>query len=107
MEWDDQGTFRPVSQFRNLFLKTHFRHYFVPFRKADMAVIDLSITTSRQEAVDFAMPFMNTGVGILYKKKAPPPPNLFSFLKPLSVDVWIYMITAYLATSILMFLLGR
>ena len=72
-----------------------------------MAVIDLSITTSRQEAVDFAMPFMNTGVGILYKKKAPPPPNLFSFLKPLSVDVWIYMITAYLATSILMFLLGR
>ena len=67
----------------------------------------MSITTTRQEAVDFAMPFMNTGVGILYKKKAPPPPNLFSFLKPLSVDVWMYMITFYLATSILMFLLGR
>ena len=76
-------------------------------QKADMAVIDLSITTSRQEAVDFAMPYMNTGVGILYKKKAPPPPNLFSFLQPLSIDVWIYMTTAYLATSILMFLLAR
>merc|ERR1712110_455178 len=33
--------------------------------------------------------------------------NLFSFLAPLSVDVWIYMITAYLISSILMFLLGR
>ena len=48
-----------------------------------------------------------SGVGILYKKRKPPPPDLFSFLEPLSVDVWIYMITAYLLSSILMFLLGR
>jgi hypothetical protein len=46
-------------------------------------------------------------VGILYKKKTPPPPNLFSFLSPLSMDVWIYMTTAYLGVSILMFLLAR
>jgi len=26
-----------------------------------MAVIDLSITTQRQKAVDFTMPYMNTG----------------------------------------------
>ena len=103
----------------------------------------MSITSQRQKAVDFAMPYMNTGkivyrkleceidhitktqkdrflyptlkltflaitgIGILYKKKKPPPPNLFSFMAPLSVDVWIYMITAYLLSSILMFLLGR
>ena len=48
-----------------------------------------------------------SGVGILYKKKAPPVPNLFSFRSPMSMDVWIYMTTAYLATSILMFLLAR
>lgn len=72
-----------------------------------MAVIDLSITSQRQTAVDFTMPYMNTGVGILYKKKAPPPPNLFSFLSPFSIDVWIYTTTAYLATSILMFLQAR
>lgn len=76
-------------------------------QKADLAVIDLSMTSERQEAVDFTMPFMTTGVGILFKKRAPPPPNLFSFLSPLSIDVWIYMTTAYLATSILMFLLAR
>jgi len=76
-------------------------------QQADMAVIDMSITSSRQGAVDFTMPFMNTGVGILYKKKKPPVPNLFSFLSPLSPDVWIYMTTAYLGVSILMFLLAR
>jgi len=78
-----------------------------PFQKADMAVLDLSITSERQEAVDFTMPFMNTGVGILYKNKAPPPPKLFSFMDPLSLTVWIYMTVAYLSTSILMFLLAR
>lgn len=75
--------------------------------KADMSCVDMSITSQRQGAVDFAMPYMNTGIGILYKKKKPPPPNLFSFLAPFSVDVWIYMIVAYLVSSILMFLLGR
>jgi len=76
-------------------------------QKADMAVIDMSITSIRQSAVDFTMPYMNTGVGILYKKKPPPPQNLFSFLMPLSLDVWIYMTTAYLGVSITMFLLAR
>merc|ERR1719495_922533 len=76
-------------------------------QQADMAAIDMSITSLRQKAADFTMPFMNTGVGILYKKKKPPVPNLFSFMSPLSLDVWIYMTTAYLAVSILMFLLAR
>ena len=76
-------------------------------KKADMAVIDLSMTSQRKKAVDFTMPYMNTGVGILFKKRAPPKPNLFSFLSPLSLDVWIYMTTAYLAVSLLMFLLAR
>ena len=58
---------------------------------------------------DFGKSFRQqfSGVGILYKKKAPPPPNLFSFLLPLSIEVWIYMTTAYLGVSILMFLLAR
>lgn len=35
------------------------------------------------------------------------PPNLFSFLSPLSLDVWIYMATAYLGVSVLLFVLAR
>merc|ERR1719410_2589432 len=76
-------------------------------QQADMAVIDMSITAIRQTAVDFTMPYMSTGVGILFKKMPPPPQNLFSFLMPLSLDVWIYMTTAYLGVSITMFLLAR
>jgi len=74
--------------------------------KADLAVVDLSMTAQRQAAVDFTMPFMNTGVGILFKKPAPAKPNLFSFLSPLSNDVWIYMTTTYLAVSVIMFLIA-
>jgi len=36
-------------------------------QQADMAAIDMSITSIRQQAVDFTMPFMNTGhLEILY-----------------------------------------
>ena len=31
------------------------------FQKADLGVIDLSITSIRQQAVDFTMPYMSTG----------------------------------------------
>lgn len=37
----------------------HFRE--LQDKKADLAVIDLSMTSSRQKAVDFTMPYMTTG----------------------------------------------
>nr|CAH7752040.1 unnamed protein product [Callosobruchus chinensis] len=60
-----------------------------------------------EQAVDFTMPFMNLGISILYRKPIKQPPNLFSFLSPLSLDVWIYMATAYLGVSVLLFVLAR
>lgn len=76
-------------------------------QRADLAVADLTITFEREQAVDFTMPFMNLGVSVLYRKPAKRPPNLFSFLSPLSLDVWIYMATAYLGVSVLLFILAR
>ncbi|XP_063242515.1 glutamate receptor ionotropic, kainate 2 [Bacillus rossius redtenbacheri] len=76
-------------------------------QKADLAVADLTITYDREQAVDFTMPFMNLGISILYRKPIKQPPNLFSFLSPLSLDVWIYMATAYLGVSVLLFILAR
>ncbi|CAH0399802.1 unnamed protein product [Chilo suppressalis] len=43
----------------------------------------------------------------LYRKPIKQPPNLFYFLSPLSLDVWIYMATAYLGVSVLLFILAR
>ncbi|KAL3278738.1 hypothetical protein HHI36_016268 [Cryptolaemus montrouzieri] len=76
-------------------------------QKADLAVADLTITYEREQVVDFTMPFMSLGVSILYRKPIKQPPNLFSFLSPLSLDVWIYMATAYLGVSVLLFVLAR
>ncbi|XP_055588380.1 glutamate receptor ionotropic, kainate 2-like [Uranotaenia lowii] len=76
-------------------------------RKADIAICDLTITYERRTAVDFTMPFMTLGISILYAKPVPQPKDLFSFLSPLSLDVWIYMATAYLGVSVLLFVLSR
>nr|ALD51340.1 ionotropic glutamate receptor 13 [Locusta migratoria] len=81
--------------------------YETMFQRADLAICDLTITQERQSAVDFTMPFMNLGISILYSKSEKADPNLFSFLDPFTVDVWIYMATAYLGVSLTFFALAR
>ncbi|XP_034827944.1 glutamate receptor ionotropic, kainate 2-like [Maniola hyperantus] len=76
-------------------------------RKADLALCDLTITYERRAAVDFTTPFMTLGISILYSKPTPPETELFSFLKPFSVDVWIYMGAAYLMVSLFLHILAR
>ncbi|KAL6428824.1 hypothetical protein ACFW04_007993 [Cataglyphis niger] len=76
-------------------------------RKSDLAICDLTITRERMNIVDFSLPFMNLGISILFSKPEEKRPELFSFLSPLSTDVWIYMATAYLGVSIMLFLQAR
>ncbi|KAK0162284.1 hypothetical protein PV327_008633 [Microctonus hyperodae] len=76
-------------------------------RDADMAVCDLTITKIRESTVDFTMPFMNLGISILFAKPENEVPELFTFLSPFSADVWIYMATAYLAVSLMLFVQAR
>lgn len=76
-------------------------------READIAIADLTMTYEREEAVDFTMPFMNLGISILFKKPTIKVPKLFQFLAPLSLDVWIYMVTSYLGVSLMLFILAR
>ncbi|XP_023222589.1 glutamate receptor ionotropic, kainate 2-like isoform X1 [Centruroides sculpturatus] len=75
--------------------------------EADMVVADLSVTQDRQSAVDFTAPYMNLGVGILFKKPSKKADNFFSFLSPFSVQVWFYMATAILGVTIVMYVMGR
>ena len=76
-------------------------------QKADLAIADLSITYEREKAVDFSNPFMTLGISILYRKPRKQDPELFSFMSPLSLDVWIYMVFAYLIVSILLYIIAR
>ncbi|XP_029850182.2 glutamate receptor ionotropic, kainate 2 isoform X1 [Ixodes scapularis] len=75
-------------------------------READLALADLTITYSRDEAVDFTTPFMTLGIGILFRKPQENQALLF-FLSPLSVDVWLCMALAYLGVSLLLCLVAR
>ncbi len=75
--------------------------------QADLAISDLTATYAREQVVDFTMPFMNLGITILFKKTPNEEPELFSFLKPLSVEVWLYLGSAFLAVSIILWLMAR
>ncbi|XP_074598842.1 glutamate receptor ionotropic, kainate 2-like [Brevipalpus obovatus] len=74
---------------------------------ADMAIADLTITSKREEAVDFSHPFMNTGISILFRKPTKKVTTLFSFLSPFSMVVWVYVVGAYVGVSVILFVVGR
>lgn len=73
----------------------------------DLAITDLTITSEREKAVDFTLPFMNLGISILYRKPEPVPPSLFTFASPFSVDVWAMVAVAYFFVSISLFVIAR
>lgn len=76
-------------------------------KKADLAVGAFTITYQREQAIDFTKPFLNLGISILLKRPVKRSPSLFSFLSPLTIDVWFYMIAAYLAVSMILFVLSH
>ncbi|KAI4498716.1 hypothetical protein M0802_006183 [Mischocyttarus mexicanus] len=75
--------------------------------RADLAITDLTITSDRESAVDFTMPFMNLGISILYQRPTKAPPSFFSFLSPFSNDVWICLLGAFIFVSVLFSVIGR
>lgn len=50
---------------------------------------------------------MTLGISILFKKPEQKNPELFGFLRPLALVVWVYVIVAYLGVSLLLFFLAR
>ncbi|XP_047106497.1 glutamate receptor ionotropic, kainate 2-like [Schistocerca piceifrons] len=75
--------------------------------RAELAICDLTITELRQSVVDFTMPFMNLGISILYKKAEKMERSLFSFMDPFTVDVWIFVATAFLGVSLIFYIVAR
>ena len=61
-----------------------------------MAVADLTISSTREKVMDFTLPFMNTGISILFKKPTEKVKSLFSFLSPFSMEVWVFVMAAFL-----------
>jgi glutamate receptor, ionotropic, invertebrate len=76
-------------------------------KKADLAVAGLTISFQREHAIDFTIPFLNLGISILYKRPKKVKPDMFSFLAPLSTELWIYMLAAYLLVTFMLLVVGR
>ncbi|CAH1170182.1 unnamed protein product [Phaedon cochleariae] len=76
-------------------------------KKADLAVGSMTINYARESVIDFTKPFMNLGISILFKVPKSQQAKLFSFMNPLAMDIWLYVLSAYVLVSITMFVVAR
>ncbi|CAF1037266.1 unnamed protein product [Rotaria magnacalcarata] len=74
---------------------------------ADLAVAPLTINYAREKKIDFTKPFLSLGIAILFKLPKPEKPGLFSFLSPLSLEIWIYTFVAIFTVSFILLLIAR
>ena len=75
--------------------------------EADIAAADLTITSEREQVVDFTHPFMSTGISILFKRPIIKETSLWSFLSPFSTIVWMYLLAVFAGVSLILFYVGR
>lgn len=72
-----------------------------------MAVAPITITPEREKVVEFSKPFMSMAINIMIKKPSKHKPGAFSFMTPLSREVWISVGFAYVAVVIVMYVVSR
>ncbi|XP_067118229.1 glutamate receptor 1-like isoform X2 [Centruroides vittatus] len=76
-------------------------------KEADIAIAPLTITSARENVIDFTKPFMSLGISIMIKKPVNRKPGVFSFMNPLSEEIWMCIIFAYVGVSVVLFLVSR
>ena len=67
-------------------------------------------SSTREAVVDFSIPFMSAEVSILVQDTSSAVKDtsgLFSFLTPLSREVWVCVACAYVGVSIVIFIVSR
>ncbi|KPM04300.1 glutamate receptor, ionotropic kainate 2-like protein 2 [Sarcoptes scabiei] len=74
---------------------------------ADLAVASMTINYARESVIHFTKPYMNLGISILFKLPTTMPTRLFSFMSPLDIDIWLYVLAAYILVSLTMFLVAH
>ena len=61
----------------------------------------------RENVIDFTKPFMNLGISILFKNPEIQDAELFSFMNPFAVEIWLYILLAYLMVSLTIWIVAR
>ncbi|XP_031640639.1 glutamate receptor 1-like [Contarinia nasturtii] len=76
-------------------------------READIAIAPLTITSERERVIDFSTPFMNHGISIMIKKPVKQNESFFSFMSPLSKEIWVCILFSYVGVSIVLYIVSR
>lgn len=92
---------------KNSFFLCTFLTEIIYFQEADIAIAPLTITSARERVIDFTKPFMSLGISIMIKKPMKKKPGVFSFMNPLSEEIWMCIIFAYVGVSVVLFLVSR
>ncbi|KAL4230944.1 Glutamate receptor 2 [Mactra antiquata] len=75
--------------------------------ETDLAIAPITITSERERVVDFTKPFMSLGISIMIRKTAVKKASVFSFMDPLSYEIWMCILFAYIGVSVVLFLVSR
>lgn len=78
-------------------------------QEADIAIAAMTITAERERVIDFSKPFMSLGISIMIKKPVKQTPGVFSFMNPLSQEIWVslhFISSAFLCVFSFFFLFG-
>ncbi|ALC43617.1 Glu-RIB [Drosophila busckii] len=81
--------------------------HLVGLQEADIAIAAMTITAERERVIDFSKPFMSLGISIMIKKPVKQTPGVFSFMNPLSQEIWVSVIFSYIGVSIVLFFVSR
>ncbi|XP_014208745.1 glutamate receptor 1 [Copidosoma floridanum] len=76
-------------------------------READMAIAPMTIMSERERVIDFSKPFMSLGISIMIKKPVKQNPGVFSFLNPLSKEIWVCIVFSCIGVSVVLFIVSR
>nr|QGW50658.1 ionotropic receptor 16 [Propsilocerus akamusi] len=76
-------------------------------RESDIAIASMTITSERERVIDFSKPFMSLGISIMIKKPVKQKPSFFSFLNPLSKEIWVCVIFSFVGVSIVLYIVSR
>ncbi|ALC43237.1 Glu-RI [Drosophila busckii] len=76
-------------------------------KEADIAIAAMTITAERERVIDFTKPFMSLGISIMIKTPVKQTPGVFSFLNPLSQEIWLSVLLSYVCVSLVLYFVTR
>jgi ABC-type amino acid transport substrate-binding protein len=76
-------------------------------RDADLAIASLTINGAREKAIDFSKPFIDLGISLMISKPEKEKPGVFSFMDPLSKEIWICVIISFILVSAILYSVSR